>query len=82
MKAKMISDEDGAKKGTIIDHPDAWKLVRLGVAEPADVECRKKAGMTPAKTEAAIAFQRKAKQGIQDAIDAGAEAAANQTITE
>ena len=69
MQAKMISDEDGAKKGTIIDHPDAYKLVKLGVAEPADDECRIAAGMTPAKTEAAREFQRKAKRGLQEAVE-------------
>lgn len=69
MKAKMISDEDGAKKGAIIDHPNAYKLVKLGVAEPADEECRTAAGMTPEKTEAAVNFQRKAKRGLQEAVE-------------
>ena len=32
--------------GTIIDHPDCWRLVRCGVAEPVDDECRNAAGMT------------------------------------
>jgi hypothetical protein len=33
--------------GTIIDHPEAWLLVQLGYAEPADDECAAKANMTP-----------------------------------
>jgi hypothetical protein len=32
--------------GTLIRHPDAWRLVQMGVAEPADDECDAKAGMT------------------------------------
>lgn len=33
--------------GTEIDHPDAWRLVHLGVAEPLDEECQEVAGLTP-----------------------------------
>ena len=33
--------------GTVIDHPDAYKLVRRGCADPADEECRIAADMTP-----------------------------------
>lgn len=33
--------------GTLIEHPDAWKLVQMGVADPADEECRQAAGLTP-----------------------------------
>ncbi len=74
MKAKLLSEEDGGAqgilpRGTIIDHPDAYKLVLHGVAEPADDECRTKAGMTPEKAAAAVAFQTKAKKGLQDAVD-------------
>jgi hypothetical protein len=25
--------------GTVIDHPDAWRLVEMGIAEPFDQEC-------------------------------------------
>jgi hypothetical protein len=32
--------------GTILDHPEAWQLVRTGAAKPADEECRIKAGLT------------------------------------
>jgi len=45
--------------GTIIDHPDAWQLVRNGHAEPADEECRIAAAMTQAEMDAAKArYQR------------------------
>jgi len=44
-------EEDGVrflKKGSIIDHPDAYKLVHGGFAEAADDECREKvATMSP-----------------------------------
>jgi hypothetical protein len=35
--------------GYILDHPDAWRLVRQGTAKAADDECEKRAGMTPAE---------------------------------
>lgn len=35
--------------GTIIDRPDAWKLVVIGAAEPVDGECRAAAKMTDAQ---------------------------------
>jgi len=25
--------------GTVIDHPEAWRLVEMGIAEPVDQEC-------------------------------------------
>lgn len=55
--------EEFAPKGTIIDHPDAWKLVKLGQAEPADEECEKRADMTPEQIEAAFAAQQKLLDG-------------------
>lgn len=74
MKAKLLNEEDGGAKGklpagTVIDHPDAYKLVLHGVAEPFDDECRKKAGLSPEKASAAVAFQAKAKKGLQEAVD-------------
>lgn len=39
-------------KGTVIDHPDAFRLVQLGHADPEDEECRIRAGMTPAEIQA------------------------------
>ena len=32
--------------GHVIDHPDAWMLIGLGVAIPADEECGRRAGLT------------------------------------
>lgn len=32
--------------GYVIDHPDAWRLVRQGTAKAADDECKKRANMT------------------------------------
>mgnify|MGYP003344729540 FL=1 len=33
--------------GAIVERPDSYMLCRLGVAEPADEECQRRAGMTP-----------------------------------
>lgn len=35
------------KAGSVIDHPDAYMLVKMGNAIPADDDCRLAAGMTP-----------------------------------
>jgi hypothetical protein len=51
-------------RGAIIDDPDAWKLVRFGVAEPADEECREKAGMTPEQMQVAQHAARRLNAGI------------------
>ena len=50
--------------GTIIDHPEAWKLVKMGVAIPADDECEKRAGMNAAQLAAAQVAQEKTRAGI------------------
>jgi hypothetical protein len=50
--------------GTVIDHPEAHKLVRMGMAEPADDECRQAARMTAAELQAAQAAQEKVRRGI------------------
>ena len=34
--------------GTVIDHPDAWKLVFGGFAEAEDEECKARVAKTPA----------------------------------
>ena len=45
--------------GHLIEHADAYLLVRMSIAEPADDECQRAADMTPEKTEAARrAFER------------------------
>lgn len=47
--------------GTVTDRPDAYKLVRAGVAEAVDDECREAANMTPAEWQAAyLAYPRTA----------------------
>lgn len=32
--------------GTEIEHPDCWRLVKVGSCAPLDQECRDKAGLT------------------------------------
>ncbi len=61
--------------GTEIDHPDAFQLVRMGVAAPADAECQARANRTPEQiAEAARHYERLAR-GIHPtdwpAFDAG-----------
>jgi hypothetical protein len=48
----------------VIDHADAWKLVQLGCAEPADEECDRKAGMTAEQRTAAQHASLRAERGI------------------
>jgi hypothetical protein len=85
MKAELIKDMDTPhhriakgeppvkKAGTIIVHPHAWALVRLGVAIPADKECEEKANMSREQIDAAGKIY--AKAGIahedHDAFDQG-----------
>lgn len=66
--------QTGAKKGTVIDHPRAFRLVQLGQAEPADKECKAAANMT----DAAIAKAMEVQQKLQDAqaLDPASNAAA------
>lgn len=46
------SHPDGIRRaGEIIEHPDAYKLVRRGAAESADEECEQAADMTPDQLE-------------------------------
>jgi hypothetical protein len=54
-KASSRHDQAGEElpAGTVIDHPQAYILVRNGHAEPADDECRIKANMTPDQLAAA-----------------------------
>jgi hypothetical protein len=51
MKVKLYWDSYGDGEvflpaGTVIDHKDAWILVRNGHAEPVDQEAKEKANMT------------------------------------
>lgn len=56
MKCRLLIDTTGTVTpehpdgryivGTVIDHADAWRLVRRGAAEPADEECERRAGLS------------------------------------
>ena len=73
MKAKLLMDQstvvrddkrrivavDILPKGAVIDHPNAWKLVGAGVAEPADNECEERCPRTEAQRVAAHLWQLK-----------------------
>lgn len=61
--------------GEVIEHADAYRLVQIGCAEPADEECAARHGMTEAElAHARHAYVRTAK-GIwpddYEAFDAG-----------
>lgn len=51
MKCRLVRDLEfvtvGWKSsGYVHEHPECWRLVRHGCAEPADDECRERANMT------------------------------------
>lgn len=87
MKCKLIRDMEGPNPrgpqhpniikpaGTEIEHLDCWRLVQMGVAVPADDECRKKADRTPDQMEAAQVAYERLSRGIHpedfEAYDAG-----------
>lgn len=80
MKAKLVVELRGKAAavfppGTIIDHPDAYRLVRHGCADPADEECRLKANMTRQQLLKAQATYPKVAAGLHpddyDAWDRG-----------
>jgi len=74
MKCRLIRDmacdpcqefPDGIKpRGSEIEHADAWRLVRRGVAEPADSECARKANMSQESLEQAAYAYERADRGI------------------
>ena len=50
------------KVGAIMDIPNAFRYVQMGVCEPADEECEKRANMSPERMAAAIyAYERSNK---------------------
>ena len=55
--------------GTVIDHPDAYKLVRMGMAVPHDEECRTKCGLSPVQVAEAIAAQDRMQDGLGLDVD-------------
>lgn len=67
--------------GTVVSHPQAWRLVKLGKAEPVDFECRAAAGYSEGQIEAAQlageALERAQATGLEewDATDDEADAA-------
>lgn len=64
----VTTDADGKrwlKEGTVIERPDAFKLVGCGVAVPADEECSKL--FTQEQIDAAIEVQQRWQQGIAEA---------------
>jgi hypothetical protein len=56
-----------APVGTIIDDPDCWRLVMMGVAVPYDDECRDKTAQTPEQVAAAQHAARRLSAGIDPA---------------
>ncbi len=88
MKAKLISTRRPTSRtdksliidgllpaGTVIDHKDAFQLVMMGIATPADDECTAALAargwgldVFNAKFAAATAQQARFEKGIRDAI--------------
>jgi hypothetical protein len=69
MKARLVvplkgGDHKWQPVGTVIEHPDAYRLVRHGCAEPADEECEQAADMTPEALAKAQAAYPKIAAGI------------------
>lgn len=50
--------------GTVEEHPRAYMLVRMGVAEPEDDECRLRAAMTTGEMKLAQRQQSLVSKGI------------------
>ena len=53
------------KKGAVVTDPKAFRLVQMGVAEPADAECEHEANMTPSLMDAAAHAFERLKHGIR-----------------
>lgn len=74
MKCKLLFDTLAAPTippntninpaGTIVDHPDAYILVQIGMAEAADEECAKKVNRTPKQLKQARYEHIRTKKGI------------------
>lgn len=52
------------KRGSIIDDPKAFRLVQMGVAVPADEECKNAAGMSAVEIELAKRAAERLQKGI------------------
>lgn len=65
MKVRLLRDmHKGFPKGMIVEHPDVFRLVRMGVAEAMDEECKLKADRTPEHCAAAGKAYEKVSRGI------------------
>jgi hypothetical protein len=49
-------------KGAIVDHPDAHKLVKQGMAIPADDECKEACGLTEDQIQECIMAQTRMQE--------------------
>lgn len=50
--------------GTVIDHPDAYRMVKQGVAVPHDEECDRRANMNKQQQQAAQYAAKRTSLGI------------------
>lgn len=61
--------------GTVIEHTQAFRLVQMGAAKPADDECEKAASMSAGQKAAAQQAYKRLEAGIHpedfEAFDAG-----------
>ena len=74
MKCKLLQDTPAAPTmppnkdilpaGSIIDHPNAFILVQIGMAESADEECKATADCSPAQLNQAQYEYSRTKKGI------------------
>lgn len=53
------------KQGGIVDHPKAYRLVQMGVAVPADEECKEAANMSPEQMKEAQHGAERLIRGIR-----------------
>lgn len=51
-------------EGAIVDHPDSYRLVQMGLAIPADDECKDRANMSPEMIESAGFAYERLRRGI------------------
>ena len=55
-------------EGEIWEHPEAYKLVELGMATPADDECKDAANMSDEKIQEALSAYRKLSRGMSTGV--------------
>lgn len=54
--------------GDIVDHPEAYKLVELGIATPEDDDCREAAGLSDEQIQVRLAAYKKLSRGMGTGI--------------